>query len=67
MIGITLGAGSGAGWTTLLIVIIFHQFFEGAALGARIALLSISRVRAMLMGLAFAVSSLFASPSRHTV
>lgn len=31
MIGVTLGAGSGVGWTTLLIVLVFHQFFEGAA------------------------------------
>jgi zinc transporter 1/2/3 len=31
MIGVTLGAGSGDGWTTLLIVIIFHQIFEGMA------------------------------------
>lgn len=54
MIGVTLGASSGAGWTTLLIVIVFHQFFEGAALGARIALLYwISRMRAILMGIAF--------------
>lgn len=54
MIGITLGAGSGPGWTTLLIVIIFHQFFEAAALGARISLLYwISKLRALIMGLAF--------------
>ncbi|BEI96389.1 hypothetical protein CcaverHIS631_0113380 [Cutaneotrichosporon cavernicola] len=54
MIGVTLGAGSGPGWTTLLIVIVFHQFFEGAALGSRIALLYwISRMRALLMGIAF--------------
>lgn len=51
MIGVTLGAGSGAGWTTLLIVICFHQFFEGLALGARIALLTwISKLRALIMG-----------------
>lgn len=31
MIGVTLGADSGDSWTTLLIVIVFHQFFEGAA------------------------------------
>lgn len=31
MIGVTLGAGSGPGWVTLLIVLVFHQFFEGAA------------------------------------
>lgn len=59
MIGVTLGAGSGAGWTTLLIVLIFHQFFEGAALGARIALLAwISRMRAFVMGAAFMVRPL---------
>lgn len=31
MIGVTLGASGGNGWTTLLIVIVFHQFFEGMA------------------------------------
>ncbi|ODN93442.1 hypothetical protein L198_05307 [Cryptococcus wingfieldii CBS 7118] len=54
MIGVTLGAGGGNGWTTLFIVIIFHQMFEGLALGARIALLDwMSRTRAIIMGLAF--------------
>lgn len=54
MIGITLGAGSGSGWVTLLIVIVFHQFFEGAALGSRMALLTwVSKLRIALMGLAF--------------
>ena len=54
MIGVTLGAGSGAGWVTLLIVIVFHQFFEGLALGARIAILTwISKLRALIMGGAF--------------
>lgn len=31
MIGVTLGASGSNGWTTLLIVIIFHQYFEGSA------------------------------------
>lgn len=31
MIGVTLGADSSSAWTTLLLVIIFHQLFEGAA------------------------------------
>ncbi|TXT12837.1 hypothetical protein VHUM_01238 [Vanrija humicola] len=54
MIGVTLGAGSGQGWTTLLIVIVFHQFFEGAALGARITLLFwISKLRTFFLGLIF--------------
>ncbi|ORX36144.1 ZIP zinc transporter-domain-containing protein [Kockovaella imperatae] len=57
MIGVTLGASSGDGWTTLLIVIVFHQFFEGSALGVRIALLSwLSKWKTLSMGLAFTVS-----------
>ena len=57
MVGVTLGAGSGTGWTTLMIVIVFHQIFEGAALGARIAALHwLSRTRAFLYGFAFTVS-----------
>lgn len=31
MIGVTLGATGGDGWKRLLIVIVFHQFFEGLA------------------------------------
>ncbi|KAL1406535.1 hypothetical protein Q8F55_008241 [Vanrija albida] len=54
MIGVTLGAGSGAGWTTLLIVVVFHQFFEGAALGARITLLFwISKMRTFVLAIIF--------------
>lgn len=46
--------GGGEGWSTLLIVIIFHQFFEGLALGARIALLDFaSRWTPWIMGMAF--------------
>lgn len=46
--------GGGEGWSTLLIVIVFHQFFEGLALGARIALLDYSwRWSPWIMGLAF--------------
>lgn len=58
MIGVTLGSGSGSGWTTLLIVLVFHQFFEGAALGARITLLWwISRMRAVLLACAFVITT----------
>ncbi|KAJ9115943.1 hypothetical protein QFC22_005086 [Naganishia vaughanmartiniae] len=54
MIGVTLGAGGGEGWSTLLIVIVFHQFFEGLALGARIALLDFNwKWTPWAMGLAF--------------
>ncbi|RKP26344.1 Zinc/iron permease, partial [Syncephalis pseudoplumigaleata] len=37
LIGITLGVTSGASYVTLLVAIVFHQFFEGVALGSRIA------------------------------
>jgi zinc transporter 1/2/3 len=39
LIGLTLVVSSDRFFRTLLIVIVFHQFFEGLALGARIALL----------------------------
>ncbi|KAG0274279.1 hypothetical protein BGZ95_009942 [Linnemannia exigua] len=37
IIGVTLGVSSGSEFTGLLIALLFHQFFEGFALGARIA------------------------------
>ncbi|EKD02936.1 ZIP Zinc transporter family protein [Trichosporon asahii var. asahii CBS 8904] len=40
MIGVTLGADSSSAWTTLLLVIIFHQLFEGAALEADLRLMA---------------------------
>jgi zinc transporter 1/2/3 len=39
LIGLTLVVAGDSYYVTLFIVIIFHQFFEGLALGARIALL----------------------------
>lgn len=39
LIGLTLVVAGDSFYRTLLIVIVFHQFFEGLALGARIALL----------------------------
>ncbi|KAJ5480673.1 hypothetical protein N7539_006567 [Penicillium diatomitis] len=40
LIGLTLVVAGNSFYKTLLVVIIFHQFFEGLALGARIATLS---------------------------
>lgn len=40
LIGLTLVVAGDSFYRTLLIVIVFHQFFEGLALGARVALLS---------------------------
>ncbi|KAF9957648.1 high-affinity Zn(2+) transporter zrt1 [Mortierella alpina] len=37
IIGVSLGVSSGSEFTGLLIALVFHQFFEGFALGARIA------------------------------
>ncbi|KAF9890837.1 hypothetical protein FE257_005408 [Aspergillus nanangensis] len=39
LIGLTLVVAGDSFYRTLLVVIVFHQFFEGLALGARIALL----------------------------
>ncbi|KAI9591122.1 Zinc/iron permease [Syncephalis fuscata] len=37
LIGMTLGVTTGSSYATLLVAIVFHQFFEGVALGSRIA------------------------------
>jgi len=36
MIGVSLGASGGSQWVPLFIAIVFHQLFEGLALGSRI-------------------------------
>jgi solute carrier family 39 (zinc transporter), member 1/2/3 len=56
LIGITLVVAGDSFYRTLLVVIIFHQFFEGLALGARIALIP-SKIwpEKILMGAAFAL------------
>ncbi|KAG0258879.1 high-affinity Zn(2+) transporter zrt1 [Mortierella polycephala] len=46
IIGVTLGVSSDAEFTGLLIALVFHQFFEGFALGARIADLDFERAMA---------------------
>jgi zinc transporter 1/2/3 len=43
IIGISLGTTVGAEYISLLIALLFHQFFEGVALGGRIASLKFSR------------------------
>ena len=57
LIGITLVVAGDSFFRTLLVVIIFHQFFEGLALGARIALIRTEKLwpGKILMGLAFAL------------
>ncbi|BGP50726.1 hypothetical protein JCM10450v2_006652 [Rhodotorula kratochvilovae] len=36
MIGVSLGASGGSQWTPIFIAVVFHQLFEGLALGSRI-------------------------------
>ncbi|PWN52432.1 Zinc/iron permease, partial [Violaceomyces palustris] len=60
LIGVTLGASSGSGWVALLIAITFHQFFEGLALGSRIALLPrafTSLLKKFVMGLGYSITT----------
>ncbi|GAC96575.1 ZIP Zinc transporter [Pseudozyma hubeiensis SY62] len=40
LIGVTLGVATGSGFVALLIAIVFHQLFEGLALGSRLSLLT---------------------------
>ncbi|KAM7194671.1 hypothetical protein V8F20_007863 [Naviculisporaceae sp. PSN 640] len=49
LIGLTLVVSGDAFFITLYIVIVFHQFFEGLALGTRIASLGLTPTAALLM------------------
>ncbi|KAI9476508.1 MAG: Zinc/iron permease [Benjaminiella poitrasii] len=56
IIGITLSNTSNDGFVTLLIALVFHQFFEGVALGTRINDMNIKGwQRPTLMGLLFII------------
>ncbi|KAI1007174.1 hypothetical protein K3495_g1037 [Podosphaera aphanis] len=58
LIGITLVVAGDSIFITLFIVIIFHQIFEGLALGARIAVLSntqISKTKLIMLPVAFSL------------
>ena len=55
MIGITLVVAGDSFFITLFVVIIFHQMFEGLALGARISTLQVGTSFKLLMALAFAL------------
>lgn len=56
IIGVTLVVAGDSFYRTLLVVIVFHQFFEGLALGSRIASLPTKIFPSKaLMGLAFAL------------
>ncbi|KAF9192657.1 hypothetical protein BGZ50_008364 [Haplosporangium sp. Z 11] len=57
IIGVTLGVTLDAEFTGLLIALVFHQFFEGFALGARIADLEFKRTMThYLLALIFALT-----------
>ncbi|KAF9404267.1 hypothetical protein BGZ94_004266 [Podila epigama] len=60
IIGMTLGTLVGAEFISLLVALLFHQFFEGIALGGRIASLTFRREGAWspwLLSAAFAMST----------
>ncbi|KAF9124139.1 hypothetical protein BGW39_008417 [Mortierella sp. 14UC] len=59
IIGVTLGTTVGAEFVSLLIALLFHQFFEGVALGGRIASLQFKRssFRPWLLSAWFACST----------
>lgn len=57
VIGLTLVVAADSGFITLFIVIVFHQIFEGFALGARIAMIPSSFMRKAILGGAFAITT----------
>lgn len=48
---------SDSGFITLFVVILFHQAFEGIALGTRIAIMPGGFIRKVLLGAAFAITT----------
>ncbi|KAJ2739906.1 hypothetical protein GGI20_006035 [Coemansia sp. BCRC 34301] len=61
IVGMTLAVTGGGAFRTLLAAISFHQFFEGVALGTRIAELQFSR-RPLVLGLANALVFALTTP-----
>lgn len=57
LIGVTTVVAGDSSYITLFIVILFHQAFEGVALGSRIAALKDSIWVKILMGMGFAVTT----------
>lgn len=57
MIGITLVVAGSSSFITLFIVILFHQMFEGIALGSRIALLPSRLLHKLLLAAGFGVTT----------
>ncbi|KAI8088822.1 Zinc/iron permease [Halteromyces radiatus] len=58
LIGLTLATTSQAEFTTLLIALVFHQFFEGIALGTRLVKLNnVGWIKLILMGLLFTLTT----------
>lgn len=57
MLGIVLVVANDSGFITLFIVIVFHQVFEGVALGSRIAIMPRGFLLKVLLGVAFAITT----------
>lgn len=57
LIGVTLVVAGDSYYITLFIVVMFHQAFEGCALGSRIAELQMPMLTKLIMGAAFAITT----------
>lgn len=57
LLGVTLVVAGDSSFITLFIVILFHQAFEGLALGSRIAALAVAFWQKALMAVGFAVTT----------
>ncbi|KAL4439927.1 hypothetical protein ABPG75_002928 [Micractinium tetrahymenae] len=57
MIGLTLGVTSGTGFTSLLIALVLHQFFEGLAIGSAAVDAGLGALRCAALGCAYAITT----------
>jgi solute carrier family 39 (zinc transporter), member 1/2/3 len=57
VLGVVLVVAGDSAFITLFVVILFHQVFEGIALGTRVAIMPSGLMRKIVLGLAFAITT----------
>lgn len=57
LVGLAVGVVSGSALIPLLIALVFHQFFEGLALGARIADANLPKLSEFILGAIFSLAA----------
>jgi zinc transporter 1/2/3 len=57
LIGITLGVTGGAAFSTLLVALSLHQFFEGFAIGSAVVDSGLGVLKSLVLALAYSITT----------